>query len=408
MNLSERLDEMSGEGPLSGATTPALSPALRQVTVFPSFEAAKASWLQLEARAVLTPYQRFEWMAAMHAHGLDTGRLAIAFIGALEQPVALLPLAIESRGGLRQAQLIGSGYANSDWMIFEAGAGHRLTLPVLQNLFAEITRQAGGIDIIRLSNLPAQWGGQDNPLLAFRHQPAPNNLYAAEIGSVPRPFIDHGISTKLRANLRRGRSRLEEQFGPVGVRRIVDAEALARVHAAFLAQRGERFAQMGVDNIFATPQMVGFFQTLCGVGLGRDHPAFMVHALYAGDEIVATSFGATVGGHYSQYINSTSAGPASKYSLMGILMAEMMDDLIGSGVTSFDMGTGDFAYKSDWSKPQTVFDSAIAVSRRGAVALPILDLLVSAKRAIKQNPRVWALAKKAIKLRYRIKDALGR
>ncbi|HTM76446.1 MAG TPA: GNAT family N-acetyltransferase [Devosia sp.] len=389
-------------------TTQAAPPRLDAVTVFDSFAAAKAAWLDLEARAVLTPYQRFDWMQALYANGLDRGRLALAMLGPQERPLALMPLVIVQRYGLREARLVGSKYSNSDWLMIDPTAAMALTLPVLLQVFAEIARQAGGIDIVRLSQLPAQWDGHANPLLALRHQKAPNNLYVAEIGAPLVPFIDHSITSKLRSNLRRGRARLEEQFGPVSVRRIADGAGLDAVHAAFLAQRGERFAAMGVDNIFATPEMVGFFKTLATTGLGQGRPSLVVHALYAGDDILATSFGSMAGRHYSQYINSTSAGPASKYSLMGILMAAMMDDLIASGITGFDMGTGDFAYKTDWSAPQTVFDSAIAVSRRGALALPVLDFVVRTKRAIKQNPRLWALALRVKKLRYRVRGVLGR
>ena len=402
MNLSAPMDAMTGEPPMA-----AVPEGFEQVTVFDSFAAAETAWRDLEARAVLTPYQRFDWMAAIHASGLDPGRLAIAVLGPVERPLALLALVIRRRHGLRQAKLVGANYSNSDWLMFDPAVAGRLRLPVLQRLMAEITRHSGGVDIVRLSQLPAQWDGHDNPLLAFRHQPAPNNLYVAEIGAVPRPFIDHGITSKLRSNLRRGRARLEEQFGPVSVRRIVDDAALDAVHATFLAQRGERFAEMGVDNIFARPGMVRFFKALATTGLGQHRPALVAHALYAGEEILATSFGAMSGRHFSQYINSTSPGPASKYSLMGILMAAMMDDIIASGISGFDMGTGDFAYKADWSAPQTVFDSVIATSRRGALALPLLDLVVGVKRAIKQNPRAWALAQRLKKLRYDIRGRLG-
>lgn len=396
MSLTEPIGGMSGKVPLSAAA----QRGLRQVSVFDSFESAKPFWLRLEANGVHTPYQRFDWMAAIHASGVDRGRLVIAGIGTSEQPLALLPLSVTGRGGVRQARLVGSDYANSDWMMFDPAALPGLTLSGLQHIFSETLRQAGGIDIVRFTNVPAQWNGYYNPLLAFRHQPAPNNLYAADIGAVASPFIDHGITSKMRSNLRRGRARLEEQFGPVSVRRIVDGAALQAVHRMFLDQRGERFAQMGIGNIFATPEMSAFFLDLCRLGLGQARPAFVAHGLYAGEEIVATSFGAIAGQHYSQYINSTSAGPASKYSLMGILMGDLMDDLKQSGVTGFDMGTGDFAYKSDWTKPQTVFDSAMAVSARGSAVLPVLDGLVSLKRGIKQNPRVWALAQRVKKARY--------
>lgn len=399
---------MTGRGLLAVTGEPALVRALSQITLLDNFAAAEAPWRALEARAVLTPYQRFDWMAALYHSGVERGRLVIACIGPLERPLALLPLAVGNRGGLRQAQLIGSDYANSDWMMVDPAAARHVTRPVLMALFDSVVRQAGGIDVIRFTNLPAQWRGVKNPLLALRHQKAPNNLYASRIGDVALPFIDHGLSGKLRSNLRRGRARLEEQFGPVTTRRVCDGAELAQVHAAFLAQRGERFARMGVDNIFARPEMVALFLSLCEAGFGQAQPAFVAHALYAGDEIVATTFGAVADGHYSQYINSTSAGPASRYSLMGILMGDLMDDLIGAGLTGFDMGTGDFAYKADWTQPQTVFDSAIAVSQRGVLVLPVLEAVVRVKRAIKQNPRAWALAQRVIKARYRVRDMLGR
>ena len=202
---------LTGSGLFFGLGEPATTRALSEITLLDSLDAAEATWRRLEARAVFTPYQRFEWMAGMHASGVDSGRLVIACLGPPEQPLALLPLSVENRGGLRQAQLIGSDYSNSDWMPFDPVAARQLTAPVLQHLFEQIVRQAGGIDVIRFTNMPLQWRGIANPLLAFRHQPAPNNLYANDIGAVPAPFTEHGITAKLRSNLRRGRARLDNE-----------------------------------------------------------------------------------------------------------------------------------------------------------------------------------------------------
>jgi CelD/BcsL family acetyltransferase involved in cellulose biosynthesis len=126
------------------------------------------------------------------------------------------------------------------------------------------------------------------------------------------------------------------------------------------------------------------------------------HALYAGDDIVATCCGAYAGNHYSQYINSTADGPAARFSLMGILVAELIDELIADGITSFDMGLGDFDYKRDWTEPVAVFDAVVPVTLAGSLALPVLDLTRSAKRLIKQNPALWKLAQGARRGLYRL------
>ncbi|HWU19187.1 MAG TPA: GNAT family N-acetyltransferase, partial [Devosia sp.] len=68
--------------------------------LFDTLEAANAAWRALEQQAILTPYQRFDWVAALIASGTETAdRIAIALIRQGGQPVALLPLAIERRLG---------------------------------------------------------------------------------------------------------------------------------------------------------------------------------------------------------------------------------------------------------------------------------------------------------------------
>ena len=44
---------------------------------------------------------------------------------------------------------------------------------------------------------------------------------------------------------------------------------------------------------------------------------------------------------------------------MGILIAELMDALTVTGVTTFDMGLGDFDYKTEWTEAEPVFNSLI-------------------------------------------------
>jgi len=361
-----------------------------RLAVHASIEAAEAPWRELERTGVLTPYQRFDWIAALRAsrkRPQETCAVAVVYDGAA--PVALLPLAVTRRLGLRVATPIGADIANADWLIVRPEAAPGFTRPVLGRLLADIGRQAGGLDVVLLGNLPADWQGLANPLLAFPHQAAPDPLYLAPISPAGDSLR---LSARQRRNILRGMRRLSETLGPVTVRRADSPEEIAAVHAAFLAQRSARFAQMGIPNVFAEDWCVAFFRRAAASGPAL--PAMRLHALWAGDHILATSCGTCAGPHYSQYINSTASGPAAKYSLIGILMHELLPELAAAGITSIDMGLGEFAYKADWTERRTVYDAAIGLTPAGRLAGAAIMGMRALKRGIKQSPLLFGTFKR--------------
>lgn len=377
------------------ATPPAAgarAAARLDVVVHERLADAEAAWRLVEAHGVLTPYQRYDWVAALVAAGAEpNGRVAVAVVNRGGDPVAILPLLVERQYGTVRARLLGAYQSNSDWVLL--APDFLPSSAELRGIFEQIARAAGGIDLILLLSQPANWQGMANPVLALPHAPAPSNLYTVTIGGTPVPYLEHRFTTKRRSNINRGRRRLEEQLGPVRLVRVNDAATLEAVQAVFISQRGARFVEMGVDNIFAQPPFPQFFRELAAEGFGKNRPALCAHALLAGDEIVATCWGATAGDHYSQYINSTSSGPAGRYSLMGILVAELMDELTQAGIVTFDMGLGDFDYKIEWTEPQAVFNSVIPLTLKGQVAAGITQQVAALKRLIKQTPPLWNAAK---------------
>ena len=374
-------------------TARAQSPAGElDVVLYGSLAAAEADWRFIEDHGVLTPYQRFDWVRCLIASGAETPEgLAIATIRRDDRPVALLPLVVERRWGLALGRMLGAPHSNSDWLALLPG--FTPDPATLHALFGRIAQAAGGIDLLSFSNQPAQWAGRTNPVLALDKAPAASNLYAATIGPVPAPYIDHRLTNKRRSNIKRGARRLEELHGPLRLVRVADSATLDKVHRIFLDQRGERFTEMGVRNIFAEPAFVSFFRQLTIESFGQRRPAMCLHALYAGDTVVATCWGAMAGNHYSQYINSTASGPAAKYSLTAVMIAELMDELNREGITTFDMGLGDFDYKIEWTEPQPVFHSMVPLTARGRLGAVVIARRAALKRLIKQTPALWQAAR---------------
>ena len=313
------------------------------------------------------------------------------------EALAVLPLSIDRFHGLTRARLIGSDVSNSDWLAMSRRGMQTLAPEDITGLFAQLRCKTGHIDFLQFGNQPANWQGVANPLLGFRHQQSPDHLYRSNIATDPAARIN----AKRRRNLLRGKRRLGENFGAVKLLRARSREDIHRVHATFLAQRNVRFDRMGIDNPFARNDFVAFFGQAAESAIGEPNPALCFHALLAGDDIVATSLGAYCGTHYSQYINSTAEGPAARYSLMGILMLELTEELRASGIRTIDLGVGDFEYKEDWADKETVYDSFFPLTWRGRVAVPALAAWRAAKRRIKQDEMLWSLAKRLRLLMHR-------
>lgn len=388
--------DVATEGLIRPAAHAAAATGLR-TRVLDTLADAKADWQALERRGIVTPYQRYDWIAHwLAAHGAPD-RLAIVVIEDGEKPVALLPLELERRHGLMRAAIVGSDIGNSDWLLHDPAAAPLLTPAALQAMLRQVAGRLG-IDYLQLGNMPPHWQGHANPLLAFPHQPASDNLFVADLGAVELP-------KKRRVDILRGRRRLEESFGPIALRRAATPDEVDAAHAAFLAHRTTRFAEMGVENIFARPDFVAFFRDTAIDSLGQERPALCFHTLHAGDEIVATACGTYTADHYSQYINSNTSGPAARYSLMGLLMYELTQELAAQGIRSLDMGVGNFTYKAAWTAPEEVYDGIVPLSLAGSLAAPLLRAAGRAKRAIKANPALFGLFRHT---RLHLRRLLGR
>ena len=157
------------------------------VVVHATLAAAEAERRALEAHGVLTPYQRYDWVASLVAAGADPdGRIAIVSIRRDGQTQAILPLLIEPSYGAICARLLGAHQSNSDWILSLPNGP--VSPADLLAVFERIAQACGGIDLMLLRNQPAEWQGMANPMLALPHTPAPANLYATRIGGTPVPM----------------------------------------------------------------------------------------------------------------------------------------------------------------------------------------------------------------------------
>jgi CelD/BcsL family acetyltransferase involved in cellulose biosynthesis len=244
---------------------------------------AEIAWRALEERFVVSPYQRFDWVKAYaRSHAAADSDIVLVPIESRGATVAAMPLLIARRLGLTVAQMPSSEIGNTDLLMIDPARAGEVTVEAVRRALIAASPEIGRLDLVLLRNQPARWQGVANPLLAFPHQEAPDSFYLSE----SRPGTERLSSKRLR-NLQRGRRRLEELLGPVVLRRATTTAEIERYHAAFLEQRGERFRQQGIRNIFAEDRFRSFFREGVTASLDSERPALALHALTAGDTIVA-------------------------------------------------------------------------------------------------------------------------
>ena len=355
-----------------------------EISVHRSLREVEHTWRAFEAEANLTPYQRFDWMAA--ALMQQPAEIAIVVFRRAGKAVSILPLELDRHLGFCRARFIGSRISNVDWMA-SVDADPELTA-ALSRALGLLARDIS-VDVLEINNAPASWMQQASPLLAWTHQPASDHLYFGSLAQV-----DGRLDAKRRRNLARGTRRLEELYGPVTLRRASSEEEVDRILAAFHDQRTKRFAQQGIPNPFAASHFQQFFRQTAMASLARELPTLRLHGLWAGEELVATAIGTYCESHYSQYINSTADGAAAKYSLMAILMLHLAEELKSEGIKTLDLGIGDFDYKLEWTDPLTVWDLFIPLRRNGHAIAFLLRTIREAKVRVKKSARWWPVAKK--------------
>jgi CelD/BcsL family acetyltransferase involved in cellulose biosynthesis len=160
-------------------------------------------------------------------------------------------------------------------------------------IWAAVRRALPRADLLRLPRMPALAGGAANPLLLL-----PGNrlmdmrCYGLTIAPPPENLIQRATRPSTFRDLAKFQRRLERRgavaFTPASTPEEVDA-----MMAALIAQRGERFAEMGRYNLLDRPDIRRFYNAAAHDGL-KGGPA-RLFGLSVEGEWVATAYGVVSG-----------------------------------------------------------------------------------------------------------------
>lgn len=364
--------------------------------------ALEADWRTLEASALVTPYQAYDWVRPFvetigRAEGTD-----FRFIRVEDEQdglLALFPLVITKRLGTRFAEFIGGKHANYHMALYRPGFAEALDAAATQLLLQELGAVIGGIDALFLINQPTAWQGVANPPARLAAGQSPSRAYklALEPGD-GEGTLRRSMSKHARKKMTTKRNRFAE-FGPSELVRAESTAEIRRVLDAFLAQKAARFAQMGLPDPFAAPAIRDFLHR--GASGSPGHPPVIeLFSLDLAGRSVATYVGAVQGERFSGMATSFDlASETARTSPGEILLVELIKHKCQSGLTMFDLGVGEARYKTTiCDDSDELVDTFFPLTAKGRAYAGYSRAKRALKRRIKASPLALKLVYLALGL----------
>lgn len=393
------LDSATLDATVPAGTGSVAVPSRINATATTDIRAVEAVWRQLSPATPESPGQTPEFISlwAESQQIPETDRLFV--VGEVDRvPVALMPLWRERRFGvLRLLHWMPGAHVGCNAPIVDAEKLMALSADQRRELWSRMLGTIEGGDILYFGHVPE-----------FPH--------FAELGeSIPADTLYRGeftnwenANTTQRSKSRRKHDRQQgerlEALGQVAFAELGNADNLAPILDVMFEQRAARFAAMGVRDPFASPRVRDFYYRAAS----RDSAVNVrMHVLRLDGAIVACRFNIVAGTRMFCLISSMSDDPRIQTGSPGKqCLLRVMQTVFDAGFTSFDMGTGFTDEKRHWCNVQIpVRQHYLPLTPAGSAAAAGHRAWHTARRRIKEDPRLLAFAKKVRALTIRGKAA---
>lgn len=269
--------------------------------------------------------------------GAGTDMRFVDVADASGQPLLRMPLAIETRKGIRVL-----GFADQSVADYNAPLIYPHDVVWSAERAAELWTAIEGalpaVDKVLLDKMPAMVGDCINPLALIANGA---NAESAHGSVLTRPWPEiEGTQTQLKTLKRKARGL--EKLGPVRFIVAEDAAERQRILTRLLEQKQRRFEETQVPGFAESPMTRRFFERATEVFADAGH--LHLAALDVGGEIIATSWTVSVGDTIYETMIGFEAGEWFKHSGGRILNLRFLEWAKAAGFAYLDHGVGD----EDW------------------------------------------------------------
>jgi len=374
----------SADQPASAGTGCAIS-----ATVLTDRAAAVAACTGFTA-ALASPSQSAAWISAWAAEA-DPDPV-VAILSADGRPQLALALEVVRSGPFRVARFPGGRHANGNFPLLSTSAN--IPPDAVASIVAAITKARPDIDLLALERLADAIEGRENPLLALPHAPSPNLALAVDLDGGFEALLSRS-SGKRKRKKHRSQTRKFEAAGGFRLITAATPDDCDRLLSEFFAMKRERFAKMGITDVFAEPSVKAFFRRLFVEAIGAKSPDFVLDALEVGGRLRAVTGSSRCGSRLICEFGAIREDDLAQASPGDFLFFENIQRACRDGFSVYDFSVGDEPYKRLWCDIEArQFDVLVPLSAKGRLLALALRSASRAKAWVKNNRRLWALVKK--------------
>lgn len=338
------------------------------------------------------PAQDPVWVAAWARHG--GGDCLIARLTRGGRPVMALALEVASRGPFRIARFVGGSHANGNFPATTEDGAETIGRDALRALTDALAGARPDIDLLALQRQAHSVEGLANPLLALAHSTSPHIALAADLDGGFDAVLERANGNRKRKQ-HRAQARKLEAAGGFARRAAATPGDVDRMLDTFFAMKSERFARMGIANVFEADHVRRVFRALFHDALAQAPPPFVLHGLEVGGRLRAVTGSSRVGRTVTCQFSAIAEDELSQYSPGAFLFYLNIEDACAEGMAIYDFSVGDEHYKRQWSDIEQVqFDVFLPLTAKGRLLAAADGALARAKRGINASPRLRDAVKK--------------
>jgi CelD/BcsL family acetyltransferase involved in cellulose biosynthesis len=307
-----------------------------------------------------TAFQHPLWYEAWYAAFTEASPLiAIVTDSITERPVALVPLILRVRHGVRIVEFADLNVTDYNAPMLRVGAALNVagTRALGQALVTALRELPGGVDLIRLRKMPE---GELNPLAMLGR--AGSCSLNGNIVATGDDFEAYRLSIK---RMQLSRSWRVFNRHPGAVFRLIDSadEALAIIDVMD-AQQQARMQKLGLEFALNNATHAKFYRDLVRRGVPEGYA--VVSALTCDEGVVATVLGIKQGGSFVFLRISNGGEQWKNCSPSRLIIERTMAALHAQGLRRFDLSIGNYPFKRRFGAVQLrLTDASIALTWRG-------------------------------------------
>ncbi len=256
------------------------------------------------------------------------------------RPLMLLPLGITRRYGLRLLGFLDGGVSDYNAPVLFPGA-EAIDAAAMRRLWTEIAAKSPDFDAAMFDKVPATVNNTANPFQALAQVPDYNSGHLIDLKKVVAGATDPLKALRLKDTTRKWRKL--NDVAKIENRIATEPADIARIYAAFMEQKSRRYVETrGVDG-FDRPGYRGYYSTMLE-RFGASG-AVQMCALLANDEPIATHWGIVTRDRFYSLMPAYMSGIWARHSPGFLHMEMMIAWSYQQGISIFDLGVGDEAYK---------------------------------------------------------------